>query len=149
MSSPSTLSPRDVAIAMVDQGVTKHRTRYDKVFFKVCTLLLKHNTTPSYLSVCIPQYQGSRSRCTLVNGRITLRDHRRWFSFTEYRKPGNCEDSWRFCLPCRARNVQNSGNDSEDSPLLTDAVKQDCTHWSRAPDQQHDGMHLFQLFLDD
>ncbi|KAL5528082.1 hypothetical protein ACEPAF_7218 [Sanghuangporus sanghuang] len=34
MSTPSTLPPRDVAIAMIEHGVVKHQTRYDKVFFK-------------------------------------------------------------------------------------------------------------------
>lgn len=34
METPSTLPPRDVAIAMIEHGVMKHRTRYDKVFFK-------------------------------------------------------------------------------------------------------------------
>ncbi|OCB89743.1 hypothetical protein A7U60_g3091 [Sanghuangporus baumii] len=34
MSTPSTLPPRDVAIAMIEHGVAKHQTRYDKVFFK-------------------------------------------------------------------------------------------------------------------
>ncbi|KAI5116674.1 hypothetical protein M0805_003315 [Coniferiporia weirii] len=34
MNAPSTLPPRDVAIAMVEHGVVKHQTRYDKMFFK-------------------------------------------------------------------------------------------------------------------
>ena len=31
---PSTLQPAEVAVAMVDAAVVKHRTRLDKVFFK-------------------------------------------------------------------------------------------------------------------
>ncbi|KAG7095584.1 hypothetical protein E1B28_006315 [Marasmius oreades] len=34
MDPPSTLKPEQVARAMVKQAVVKHRTRYDKIFFK-------------------------------------------------------------------------------------------------------------------
>lgn len=34
MDTPSTLSPAEVANAMVKHGVAKHRTRIDVVFFK-------------------------------------------------------------------------------------------------------------------
>ena len=36
--TPSTLKPAEVAMALVDTAVAKHRTRADKVFFKaVCS----------------------------------------------------------------------------------------------------------------
>lgn len=31
---PSTLTPAEVAVKMIEHGVAKHRTRLDKVFFK-------------------------------------------------------------------------------------------------------------------
>lgn len=40
MSMASTLTPKEVAIAMVEHGVIKHKTRYDKVFFKAVSSLL-------------------------------------------------------------------------------------------------------------
>lgn len=39
MHVPSTLKPAEVAVAMVEAGVAKHRTRLDMIFFKaVCVL---------------------------------------------------------------------------------------------------------------
>lgn len=39
MEIASTMAPRDVAVAMIEHAVVKHRTRYDHVFFKVSPIL--------------------------------------------------------------------------------------------------------------
>jgi hypothetical protein len=38
MDTPSTMTPAQVANAMVAAGVMKHRTRLDKIFFKSASL---------------------------------------------------------------------------------------------------------------
>ena len=40
MDTPSTMTPAQVAAAMVAAGVVKHNTRIDKVFFKAASFLL-------------------------------------------------------------------------------------------------------------
>lgn len=62
MATPSTLKPAEVAVAMVQSGVAKHRDRYENVFFKAVSL------ANSFLVLIMKEGQtNDANRCSRVS----------------------------------------------------------------------------------
>lgn len=97
--SSSTLTPAEVAVALVEQAVAKHNTRLDKTFFKAVSSKYIH------LLFNISFLLSGSCWCYAVLRWPVGSHHQWWLCRPDSFEPRNCQGPWWFCISCRSRYV--------------------------------------------